>query len=524
MVRRRASGAPAVRLRHELARGGAHRHRAGQRHPRRALHLHPPPPARARSGDRTVHRIPGGRQRQHRARPGPLRGAQAAGGFVQRIRARAHGGDHGRGGRALPSAGAHRRPPRRHVARARRDGQPRGRGERLREGRPGARGALPREREGHRHPQRERQGGGGGDGSRRRRARVRRLRVRGMRGRPVVAPSGTHGRGDHPAARLRALLRPYREAPGPAARPAGAARPGQVRVLPRGRRQPARGRIRAGRAPDPPRRDPRGLLLRRAPRPYGRAAHARPRRRHGAGAPAAGGRLAQLLLRPGELHPRRPVPRGRVPGARGLLRRLRAELRGHRHLRRHRQGLRGVDGQGPSAAGPHRQRPAPHLRLPGRAGVHRGPGVGDPGAALRPPLPLPPVHERARRAALPGARTPCGAWGLLRGGGGLGAAQLVRPRGGRAPLRVLLRPPELVRTLRRRAPRGARGGGPVRPVQLLEVPRQGPRRLPGAATHLQQRRRRRARTAGVHALAERARGDRGGADRDPARRRTSSWW
>ena len=60
------------------------------------------------------------------------------------------------------------------------------------------------------------------------------------------------------------------------------------------------------------------------------------------------------------------------------------------------------------------------------------------------------------------------------------------PEGGRAPLRVQLRPPELVRAFRRRAPRGARGRRPVRPVELLEVPRQGPRRLPRAATHLQQ--------------------------------------
>ncbi len=334
----------------------------------------------------------------------------------------------------------------------------------------------------------------------------------------MVAPPRPARRGHDPAARLRALLRPHREAPGPAARSAGAARPGQVRVLPRGRRQPARRRIRAGRATDPSRRDPRGLLLRRAARSYGRPAHARADRCDGPCAAAPRGRLAELLLRPGELHPRRPVPRGRIPGARELLRRLRAELRRHRHLGRDRQGLRGVDGQGPSAARPHRQRPAQDVRLPGHAGIHRGPGVGDTGAALRPPLPLPPVRQRARRAALAGARAPRGARCVLRRGGGLGAAQLVRARGGRAPLRVQLRPPELVRAFRRRAPRGARGRRPVRPVELLEVPRQGPRRLPRAATHLQQRRRRRARTARVHALAERARRDRGGADRDPDRR------
>ena len=119
----------------------------------------------------------------------------------------------------------------------------------------------------------------------------------------------------------------------------------------------------------------------------------------------------------------------------------------------------------------------------------------------------------------PVPRAPRGARCVLRRGGGLGAAQLVRAGGGRAPLRVQLLAARTGSSIPPpRAPRGARGRRPVRPVELLEVPRQGPRCLPRAATHLQQRRRRRARTARVHALAERARRDRGGADRDPARR------
>ena len=118
--------------------------------------------------------------------------------------------------------------------------------------------------------------------------------------------------------------------------------------------------------------------------------------------------------------------------------------------------------------------PAPGVHLPGRPGLHRGTGDGDPGAALRPPLPLPPVRLLTRRAALAGARAARRARRMLRRSGGLGAAELVRARGRRAPLRVQLLPPELVRVLRGRAPRGARGRRPVRPVELLEVPRQGP--------------------------------------------------
>ena len=126
--------------------------------------------------------------------------------------------------------------------------------------------------------------------------------------------------------------------------------------------------------------------------------------------------------------------------------------------------------KGPCAARPHRQRSPPGVHLPGRAGLHRGAGLGDPGAALRPPLPLSPVRLCARRAALAGARTARGARRMLRRSGGLGAAELVRPRGRRAPLRVQLPPPELVRVLRGRASCGARGRRALRPVELLQVP------------------------------------------------------
>ena len=58
--------------------------------------------------------------------------------------------------------------------------------------------------------------------------------------------------------------------------------PGQVRLLPRGCRQPARGGVRTRRsAPSASTRSRTTLLLRRAPGPHGRAAHADPRRRDG---------------------------------------------------------------------------------------------------------------------------------------------------------------------------------------------------------------------------------------------------
>ena len=355
-----------------------------------------------------------------------------------------------------------------HLARDRRNGEPGRCRRRLREGRPGTRRALHREREGHRHPYRERPGVRG-----RNRRRRHRLRVRGVRGGPVVAPSRAPGRSDDSAARVRALLRPHREACRPAAQPSGAAGSGQVRLLPRGRRQSAGRRVRTRGTANPARCNPGGFLLRRTPRSHGRTAHAGPRRRDGARAPAPRGRLAEFLLRPGKLHSRRPVPCGRVPRTRQLLRRVRPEFGRHRNLRRDRKGLRGVDGQGSPAPRPHRQRPAPGVHLPGLAGLYRGAGIGNPRAALRPALPVPPVRLFARCKAFAGARAARRARRMLRGGGGVGAAELVCTRRRRAPLRVRLLPPELVRVLRGRASCGARGRRPVRPIELLQVPRQG---------------------------------------------------
>ena len=85
-----------------------------------------------------------------------------------------------------------------------------------------------------------------------------------------------------------------------------------------------------------------------------------------------------------------------------------------------------------------------HQALSGRA------GEGDAGAALRPPLAVPAVRQRPRRAAIAAARAHGEAGRLLRRGGRLGAAELV-PAGGGAGARrkgrvqIFLGPSELVR-------------------------------------------------------------------------------
>ena len=101
---------------------------------------------------------------------------------------------------------------------------------------------------------------------------------------------------------------------------------------------------------------------------------------------------------------------------------------------------------------------------------------------------------------------------LLRRGRRLRARQLVRRSRRGAGLPVQLRPPELVRALGGRAPRGARTRRSVRSVLVREVRAQGARRDRGAVTAVRQRRRRAGRTGRVHAVAERARRDRGGPD------------
>src|SRR5438270_759105 len=79
---------------------------------------------------------------------------------------------------------------------------------------------------------------------------------------------------------------------------------------------------------------------------------------------------------------------------------------------------------------------------------------------------------------------------VLRRGGGLRARQLVCDRRRRAALRLQLRPPELVRAFRRRAPGRPRARGPLRSVLVRQICPVGPRRGRRARTDLRQRGRR----------------------------------
>ena len=214
----------------------------------------------------------------------------------------------GQARRAVPG---HRdqRPGRGDLAARRRQGQP-GRPD-LRAGQGGPQpgrhdpGADP----GHRDPDRGPAGRPGGDRGPHRRGR-RRGRDRGQLRRAVGQAGRGLGRGDRPAAFLRALLRGHRpdrrDRPGPA----GAPRPGRLHLLQGRGGRPGRGRVRAGRQAlgaagrhPLPVRVPvagRGLGALRAADGAGPAAHP--------GAARDGHQ--EVLQRPGELHPRQPVHRG----------------------------------------------------------------------------------------------------------------------------------------------------------------------------------------------------------------------
>ena len=194
------------------------------------------------------------------------------------------------------------------------------------QGRARARRADRRGRQGHRHPRRAGQG--------RRRARPsegaiaaddRRATAAGMWAREL----GRRGRRRRAAARLRALLRRHRADRRPAARPAGAARPGRVHLLQGGRRQAAGRLLRAGRQAVGHGRHPGGLLLRLScPRTSTISSRSSSTRI----APLPCSREAgiqHLLQRPGELHARRPLPARRVARGPRPVRRRRLQLDRH---------------------------------------------------------------------------------------------------------------------------------------------------------------------------------------------------
>src|SRR6185503_3618324 len=92
----------------------------------------------------------------------------------------------------------------------------------------------------------------------------------------------------------------------------------------------------------------------------------------------------------------------------------------------------------------------------------------------------------------------------LRGQDGLGARQLVRPRGRRARAGLFVRPPELVPLRGGRAPRRPRGGSPLRPDLVRQAAGAGAGRRGAPAVPLRQRRGGVAGPHRVHRHAERA--------------------
>ena len=128
-------------------------------------------------------------------------------------------------------------------------------------------------------------------------------------------------------------------------------------------------------------------------------------------------------------------------------------------------GIQSAGGAGKGAGRMHQDRTAarrhvgrghtPQPALPDQPALSARAGERDPRPPLRHALALPPIRDRAGRAPLAVPRSPRGARCLSRRGLRLGAAELVRGARHGAPLRIQLRPPELVRLFGGRAPRGA---------------------------------------------------------------------
>ena len=85
------------------------------------------------------------------------------------------------------------------------------------------------------------------------------------------------------------------------------------------------------------------------------------------------GRHPQVLLRPGELHPRPAAGRRRGAGAAQLLRRGRAQLDRHPHRRRARPRPGALDRRRPPRHRRHRHQHRPAAQLPGQPGVPGAP-------------------------------------------------------------------------------------------------------------------------------------------------------
>ena len=247
----------------------------------------------------------------------------------------------------------------------------------------------------------------------------------GPRGRP-------HGRRQRAAAGLRAFLHRHREHPRAAARPAGPAGAGRMRLLQGGRRQDPARRLRAQGQALGHGRHPGGLLLRPVARGL-RPLRADPGGRDPAPADPRDRGHPHLLQRSGELHPGRPLPAGRGAGVEGFLLCRRLQLDRHPVGRRRRQGAGRVDGAG---APPFDLWDVDIRRMQPFQGTKTyllRAFQGNAGPALRRSLPLPAVRDRTRRPAFAAARAPGRGRRLLRRGRRLGTGQLVPARRSRAP-------------------------------------------------------------------------------------------
>ena len=340
-------------------------------------------------------------------------------------------------------------------------------------------------------------------------------------GRPVDARARAAVRDRRTPAGRGALLPAHRADAGRPPRPARRRGPRPLRLLPRGGRRAAGRPVRAGGRRLAPRRPARGLRLR-----HDRAGLGPDDAPPGAGdvaLPRPGGRgPADLLLRTGVLHSRRP-PAAR-PGAGGAGRPHRGGHEQPRHpQRRWRRQRRGaVDRRRPTAGRRHpllgRARPAvrDHPALPRRA------GRGVLGRALRRRrLAELPVAQRSRRTTLGAARQAGRSRRAVRPVGRLGVPALLRRARPNRPRAAepTWRRTALVPVRRGGAPRGPGGRRRDGHVADVEVPGAGARCRSRAEPAVGQPGRRRPLAGRLHAVVRRRGRTADRPDRHQARRR-----
>ena len=413
--------------RHDLACRRADHLGRDDRRDRAVLQPVLPGPVRpAGAGDRALHRLPRGRAHLAGHHPGAAGGTAPGGGLDARVRRRGHRDLPARAGRHV-AAGPHRRRAVRVLRRGRGPGRPGGGGHLAGQGRPAA------GRAGGGGGGRDRGGAGGPPGAgRAHRAGPDRDRRGGERGGHVGPAVRRAGRGQRPAAGRRALLPAHRHGARDGPGPAGHRGPGQLRLLPARGRRHAGGLVRARRRAVVAGRSTPRVFVRQDKSRLG-ADGALPRPGAGPDPGAGGNRGADVLLRAGVVHRRRPPAARARPRAGRLFRRGRAELARHPVRRRGGQDARALD-RGRRAAGgrdrgrhrpdaPVRVLPAVPRRADGRAARRavRGRGLAR----------LEAVH-RPERAPV-GAARPAGRRGrALRRLGRLGIRRVVRGPPGRS--------------------------------------------------------------------------------------------